>query len=305
MRLTRRQAIIVAVICGVLAALLSYAYLRRVGTARQPVAPTTATVVLAQVDVPVGTRLSPAMLGTKSIPVDQVPTDAVLSIQEASGWVAVAPIAPGELITRSNAREPSSTLGLSFLVPEGMRAVTVALDQVSGLSGLGKPGDHVDVIVTFDLPTTNTTLTRTVLQDVEVLAMGTQVTPGEEKPRVAGEGEGAPPPPKVEPTATLAVTPQDAERLVLADSEGKIRLSLRRAGDKSYVQLPSVINWNLIGYRPPEEKPAPPPQAAPQPQVMPPWYQGPFQPPPPQQPAQPGGGGVEVIRGGQREVIVP
>lgn len=328
MRLTRRQAMAVAVACGVLAALLSYAYLRRAAATAQPTAPTAATVVYSRVDAEPGTRVTPAMLGTRTVPVEQAPADAIRSPQEVAGWVVVARISAGEILTRANVREPSAALGLAFLVPEGLRAVTVALDQVSGVAGLAKPGDHVDVIATFDLPGTNVTITRTVLQDVQVLAMGSQVAPAEaEQPAGAApgapqEGEGAQPrQAKVEATATLAVTPEEAEKLVLADSEGKIRLALRRAGDHSFVQLPPVVNWNLIGYRPPPERglggpptagqaPAwyPPPAGGPPAQPAPsgstpsPGFPSPSRPAPPPAPEKPA---VEVFRGSEREVIVP
>ena len=325
MRLTRRQAIGVAIACGVLAALLSYAYLKRAAALKQPAAPTTATVVYSRVDAEPGTRVTPAMLGTRTVSIEQAPADAVKSPQEVAGWVAVTRISAGDIITRSNVRQPSAALGLAFLVPEGMRAVTVALDQVSGVAGLAKPGDHVDVIATFDLPQTNTTITRTVLQDVEVLAVGSQVVPAEaeqaEGAQPPQQGEGArPQQTKVEPTATLAVTPEEAEKLVLADSEGKIRLSLRRAGDHSYVQLPAAVNWNVIGYRPPPERTAVGPAPV---QQAPGWYPAPTTAPPPT--GAPGAGPspgpppvpsptqarapekppVEVYRGSQREVIVP
>jgi pilus assembly protein CpaB len=306
MRLTRRQATIIAIVCGLVAALLSYAYLRRAGSAQQPAAETSATVAVARMDLAEGTRLSPSMVGTKTIATGQVPTDALMSPQDTEGLVALVPIRAGEMLTRSNAREPSAALGLSFMVPEGMRAVTVALDMVSGVAGLAKPGDHVDIIATFDLRAAGTMLTRTVLQDIEVLAMGSQVAPGSEKAKAPAEGE-AQPAAKVQPTATLAVTPQDAEKLIMSDAEGKLRLSLRRTGDKSYVQLPSVINWNLIGYRPAQEKPVVPPQQQPPQQQPPSWYQ---MPPPttgpaPEPPRAPEAKGVEVFRGSQREVIVP
>ena len=132
---------------------------------------------------------------------------------------------------------------------------------------------------------------------------------------------GAPPPPaqgdnaKKYPTVTLAVTPGDAQKLVLADSKGKIRLSLRRAGDSTYATVPAANNWELIGQRPspPEEKPASQAQQAPgaQPaQPAPSWYPSPMGPspgaaPPGGKPAGTEKPGVEVFRGNQREVVQP
>lgn len=325
MRLTRRQAIAVAITCGVLAALLSYAYLRRASTSRPPAQPATVTVVYSRASAEPGVRVTPAMLGTRSVPADQAPADAIRSPGEVDGWVVVTPISAGDILTRSNVRQPSSALGLRFLVPEGMRAVTVALDQVSGVAGLAKPGDHVDVIATFDLPGSEMTVSRIVLQDVEVLAVGSQIVPTEAEQAEAPPAEGTAAQPrqqaKIEPTATLAVTPEEAEKLVLADTEGKIRLALRRAGDRGFVQVPPVVNWNLIGYRPPSEKGPAVQPAAEQPVAGQPrgWYPPPTTPspatagsppqsaqPPPRPPAPaPQQPSVEVFRGTEREVIVP
>ncbi len=303
MRLTRRQALIVAVACGLLAALLSYLYLKRPASYQQQVqAPKTVEVIVATQQIETGTRISTEMVQVKSIPEDQVPKGAITQIGEATGRVAIAPIKPGDILTDKNVRKPTSALGLSFLVPEGMRAVTVAVDEVSGVGWLVKPGDRVDVLGTFELPN-NVTVARIVLQDVELLAIGSQVVPEEEPTPAEGEGKKATQP-KRQTTATLAVTPEEAQKLILADTQGKLRLALRRAGDSTIVPVRPVSLSDLTGYRPPPPEPTGPSPEQAQPQQPPPWYQQPAGQQP-QAPAKKPKNAVEVVRGGQREVIVP
>jgi pilus assembly protein CpaB len=334
MRITRKQALVIAVACGILAAALSYTYLRRAAAAKtqQPQAPTTVGVVTAQAPVPVGKRIEPGMTVVKQVPQDQAPAGSFKTSEEVEGWVAVVPIGVGDPITQSNVREPTSALGLSFMIPEDMRAVTVPVDDVSGLSGLIKPGDHVDILATFELKD-DSAITRTVLQDVEVLALSTTMiaaeapkpaaapaAEGEKGKAPAGGGQAAPPQgetPKKYPTATLAVTPGDAQKLVLADAKGKLRLTLRRAGDRAFSAVAPAVNWDLIGQRPtpPEEKAPPPPQQGmsgpPGNQPPPGWYPS-YGPAPgapgagaPSKPAGPSRSGIEVVRGNQREVVSP
>ncbi|MCD6352510.1 MAG: Flp pilus assembly protein CpaB [Armatimonadetes bacterium] len=311
MRLTRRQALAISMACGVLAAVLAYVYLKRPGpasTKSQP-QPQETQVLVAAVDLTTGTRLNPALVSVKTLPEDKVPRQAIKADKEwtakIEGLVAVAPVKAGEILTDSLVRRPSSDLGLAFMVPDGMRAVTVALDEVSGISFLAKPGDRVDVLATFDLPD-DTVVTRTVLQDVEVLAVGTEIVPEPEPSATSEEGKARPKSKRQQQTtATLAVTPDEAQKLVLADSKGKIRLALRRAGDSTLAAAPAVTLTDLTGYVPPKLEEEETSQQKEQQQMYPPWYQ----------PPQPGGGGgktaakpqnaVEVVRGNEREVIVP
>lgn len=302
MRLTRRQALAVAAVCGLLAAILSVLYLRP-HRPPQPPPPKKVSIVVAAVDIPMATRVTRELVDTKEVLEDKVPQGAFTSVADVVGKVTVANVKAGEILTAKVLREPGSQLGLSFIVPKGMRAVTVALDEVSGVAGLARPGDHVDVIATFEMPG-NVSLSRIILQDVELLAVGTQLVPSREETGKKGEGgKGHSAPRKVAPTATLAVTPEDAEKLVLAATKGRIRLALRRAGDRSRTEVEGVTLYALTGYRPKEE--APPPEAATQQQPPPPWYQPPAGGQQAAAPAKPKGPAVEVVRGTKREVVVP
>jgi pilus assembly protein CpaB len=136
------------------------------------------------------------------------------------------------------------------MVPAFMRAVTVALDPIIGVGGFLKPGDHVDVVATFEV--NDGTVTKTVLQNVELLATGSEVTAEEINPKT-GRMTGS----KAQPNATLAVLPTDAEKLILAESKGKLRLTLRRPDDVSFTRMKGVTGRDVIGVVPPDapEKP--------------------------------------------------
>jgi Flp pilus assembly protein CpaB len=126
-----------------------------------------------------------------------------------------------------------------------MRAVSVGLDPVVGVAGFIRPGDHVDVIATFTIG--EGTVTKTILQDVELLATGTQASV-----RESGRGGNDTAKSSDQPNATLLVLPTQAERLVLADEKGKIRLSLRRADDKAFAKTIGATGRAVIGPVPPD-----------------------------------------------------
>jgi pilus assembly protein CpaB len=308
MRLTRRQALAIAAACGILAAFLSYVYLKRPTTSRPTPEEPRVDVLVAARDIPKGIRVSLEDVRVVSMEQSKVPRRAIAAGEDISksveGLVAVVPVAAGEVLTEDRIRRPSARLGLAFMVPEGMRAVTVAVDEVSGVGWLLKPGDRVDVLATFDLPD-DTVITRTVLQDVELLALGSQITPAEEEQEAPPEGAKPKPAPRQQTTATLAVTPSDAQKLVLADSKGELRLALRRAGDTAYVATKTTKLSDMTGYVPKPKEEEKEPATVQTQQQIPPWYQPPQ---PATQPAKPAGrpkDAVEVVRGSQREVIVP
>jgi len=108
---------------------------------------------------------------------------------------------------------------LSYKIPEGHRAMTVAVDQVAGVAGFLAPGNKVDVVLTILPQGSQQPVSKIVLQNVPVLATG-QI--------IEQQKEGKP---VIVPTVTMDVTPDDAEKLAIASTQGKLQLVLRRAGD--------------------------------------------------------------------------
>lgn len=293
----RSKLLIAAVVMGLITALLVYLYMSRQIRAASAEVP----IVVAQRDIPIGSILNGSMLGVRNVSKKALPPGVATSPDMVVGKVVMRQIYAGEPVLLSAVALRNR---LSQLIPISMRAVTVALDPVSGVAGFIQPGDHVDVIATFNVD--GGTLSKVVLQDVELLAAGGEVAADQGPPQQAGAIKG----PQVYPTATLAVTPQQAEELVLAESKGKLRLALRRPDDRTRISTTGITGRDVVGIVPPDvpkEQPPPAQAAAPTPQPSPaqqPVAAAPVQKQP--KPAAPRTRQIEIVRGTQIEqVTVP
>src|SRR6202142_3392403 len=129
----------------------------------------------------------------------------------------ITPVVENEPILESKLAPSAAGAGLAATIPEGMRAMSVAVNDVVGVAGFVTPGTMVDVLVTGALSGSSGNITRTILENVRVLAAGQKV----EQDR---EGK-----PQTVPVITLLVTPEDAAKLAMASTEGKIQLEIGRA----------------------------------------------------------------------------
>ncbi len=240
-RMSRNRVLAAAFCLGLVTAILVYAFLQN--QAKQ--AKAEASVVAARQDIPARTIIEQGMVEIRSFPRQALPPAAAPDVESVVGMVAVSPIKARQPISMRAVAPKGAALGLSYAVPLFMRAVTVAVDPIIGVAGFLKPGDHVDVVATFNV--NKGTVTKTVLQDVELLATGSQVVEEEIDPST-----GKPAKPKAQPNATLAVTPTEAEKLILAESKGKLRLTLRSAGDTAFVASKGVTSRALLGVVPPD-----------------------------------------------------
>ncbi|HSM91627.1 MAG TPA: Flp pilus assembly protein CpaB [Anaeromyxobacteraceae bacterium] len=223
----------VALAAAVASALLLTRYMEaRTAAARIP----TAKVVVAEVALPVGTELRAENLRIVDWPVDSRPEGTfedpapLVGKVVASRLVRFEPILAGKLAGGSGG-------GLAALLPPGMRAAAVRVDDVVGVAGFIHPGDNVDVIVTIRQDGgVNVTSSRVILQNIRVLAVGKELDT-----RTKGD--------KVVPAtvATLMVEPDDSERLALAATQGKILLTLRSAQDVEVVATSGVNPAGLVG----------------------------------------------------------
>jgi pilus assembly protein CpaB len=200
---------------------------------------------------------------------------------QATGKVTKLPISQGEELLGTKLFGDREQSGLAFVVPDGKRAVSVAVSEVVGSGGMIVPGDSVDVVAVLDTQTTTAVgnqadarfgvdvsthaqikaISQYILQNVEVLAVAQQLE-GDPAPQsttdkasqaVSGNGSQSAPPkpnPAAQPgahTATLAVGPEEAEKLVLAEDKGRIRLVLRAHGDDTTIKLDDGMLSNLNG----------------------------------------------------------
>ena len=228
--------LILSLFFGLAAAFGAYSYLSKKNVESRA-APQ--SIIAAAVDISPRTIIRPEMVRIKYVPKEQALPDALKTPAEVVGHVAMGRIAKDTIITTSVVEARGAALGLSYTIPPGMRAITVSLDPITGLAGFLKPGDHVDVIATFTGD--NEAGTKTILQDVELLAIGAQLQGV--PPTSPEEAARAQP----QPNATLSVTPMQAELLILAESQGKLRLVLRPAGEALSAASRGITTSQLLG----------------------------------------------------------
>ena len=225
--------------------------------------PTAVPVVVAARDIPARTKLTASLLRVRSVPPGEVPDGAMEAAAEAVGKVSMQPLPSGAAVTQSRVTAPSAALGMAFALPPSLRAVTVATDPADGVDLFVRPDDHVDILAT-DEPGSGPADVRTVLQNVRLLAVGTQTSPDPPPDSVPVPASGA-------SHVTVAVSPAQAQALVLAAARGHLHLALRAVGDGSEAAVPAFSAPPVNSAREqtpprPHPKPAlPPVQAEPLP----------------------------------------
>ena len=188
--------------------------------------------VAAAAPMDAGEVLQAAKLKTVQWPVSVPLEGAFLKPQDVIGRSLLYPLAEGAPILDRDLAIPGT--GLTTKIPDGMRALALQSNEVVGVAGFLFPGSHVDVLVTYRSATDPEPATATVLQNVEVLAAGSQVQPSlDGKPSSVN-------------VVTVLVTPNDAERVVLASTQGTIHFVLRNSADHGLVDSVPVGLSELI-----------------------------------------------------------
>ena len=195
-------------------------------------------VVVAKVEIPLGTKIEAEQLMTVEFPSNAIPDGTFQSVDKVVGRISVTNVAAREPVTDFKLAAEGSAGGLSAVIPEGYRAMTVKVDDVIGVAGFLQPGTMVDVLTVIE-PAGNTSsgnpISKIVLQNVKVLASGQNL----DKPKDQRESETV-------KAVTLQVTPEQAEKLALASSEGKLRLMLRNTVDQDDEQTQGVDKKRLL-----------------------------------------------------------
>jgi len=181
----------------------------------------TATVVVAAKDVDAANALRADQLTVLQWPQASSPKGGFAKIEDVTGRVAVLPIGAGEPILEPKLAPQGTPAGLTALVSPEKRAITVKVDEASGVAGFVVPNNRVDVMVTIDRqPFSEDPVARKVLDNLRVLGTGQKI--------IERQPDGKP---QVVPTVTLEVTPAEGERLSLAAHGGRISLALRGQKD--------------------------------------------------------------------------
>ena len=223
----REGTLTLALVAGLAAALLAFLLVRgRLPTVSK--APALVSVVVAARDIPARTRLSPTWLRVRQARPADLPDGTGPTAAVFAGKVTTEPIAAGAAVTHQAVTDSSAALGMAFALPPSLRAVTVTLDSTDSADQFARPGDHVDILAT-DEPGSGPAEARTVLQNVRLLAVGTQTLP-DATPSTTASGPAH---------VTVAVSPAQTQALVLAAARGKIHLALRAVGDEAVASLPA------------------------------------------------------------------
>jgi len=236
-----RRLIFALAVALLLSAAVTFILNRKLGTRA---APATKKYVAAARPIQSGEVLKAENLTLVDWPVTLDVKDGFNKADEIVGRSTIYPITVGQPIIASQLAAPGSGIGLTVKIPEGMRGVSVRSDEVVGVAGFLFPGSHVDVLVTLKSDRTPNPETQIVLQDVEVLTAGQTMEPDPQgKPQTVN-------------VVTVLLTPPDAEKLVLAASQGSIEFVLRNGADRGTVKIPPMQVTSLAGM------PAPVPRAA-------------------------------------------
>lgn len=231
--------LIIAVALGLVAAMFATKLTRPQPTGVARVDGTVQVVTAARHIAP-GQPITAADLTMKSIAVDDAPEQTFVQVEQVAGRVAIGQIIKGQPIFAGLLAPEGAEGGLQALVPEGMRAITIEVDEFSGLAGLIRPGSIVDVMSTLrDRGAEDETLTRTIVQSVKVTAVGQRVSTVEE----TNDDEKK----TLARSVTLLVTPEQAERIELAAVTSRPRLVLRSPGDVDDITSRGVTLADLRG----------------------------------------------------------
>jgi len=240
-----RQTLIalgVALVLGLAAVFLANSYLS--GTERRAALSGTTKVAVAATPLAYGVDITPDKVRFVDYPNSSIPpgvfTNPAQLLQPGKRRVALLPISVNEPILAAKISGEGQGASIAALLPDGMRAASVAINDVSGVAGFVQPNDSVDVLVTRSLPVAagNTQVTDVLLQNIRVIAIDQQ----------SRNADGSP---KVAKTATLEVNPLDAQKLALAQTVGTLNLVLRKPGEQNNPVVETVsmndLRYNMYG----------------------------------------------------------
>jgi pilus assembly protein CpaB len=236
--------LLVAVVTASIASLGMYRAMKDLPARQQTQQP----VVVAARSMAIGTPLTAEDVKVVMWPAGSPVPGAIGSVKEVVNRGLITAVLQNEPITSNKLASAQAGSGLPPAIPPGMRAMSVKVNDVIGVAGFVVPGSRVDVVVTIRKE--NDGITSTVATNVQVLAAGTRLDQGR------SETESKP---KDSTVVTLMVTPKDAERIALAQSEGQIVLALRNPLDHEAIETGGVRTRALLG-QPEPQSPTPAPQ---------------------------------------------
>ena len=179
--------------------------------------PNTVSVLTAAIDIPLGTKIEARHVAAVQMLADTAPESGFQSIDAINGKIALAEIMKGEILHKARFTDQGGGSALAAVVADNMRAVSVRVNDVVGVAGFLLPGNRVDIVAAYR--DRQDVLSETVVQNVKVLAIDQSASSDKNEPVVVR-------------AVTLEVTPEDAEKLILAEQRGSIQLALRNPLDE-------------------------------------------------------------------------
>jgi pilus assembly protein CpaB len=232
----RNKRLIIAILAALGFGLIAAVSVSRYLASAQAYTKNLSNVVVAKMEIGVGERIAREQLSVVQFPKNVTPEGTFQKIDDnLIGRVAVVRIAAREPLTESRLAPVGSAAGLSSVIPEGYRAMTVKVDDVVGVSGFIMPGTLVDIVVVINPPAGSDKISKIVLQNIKVLASGQNI----DKPKNEKEAERV-------KNVTLQVTPEQAEKLALASSEGRLQLVMRNSVDQGDEVTPGANKSSLL-----------------------------------------------------------
>ena len=243
--MANRQTLIalgIALFLGLAAVYLANSYLS--GTERKAALGGTTKVAVAATPMAFGVDVTPDKVRFVDYPNSSIPQGAFTSAAQlmppGKRRVALLPISVNEPILAGKISAEGQGASIAALLPDGMRAASVAINDVSGVAGFVQPNDSVDVLITRSVPGAagNAQVSDVLLQNVRVIAIDQQ----------ARNADGTP---KIAKTATLEVNPLDAQKLALAQTVGTLSLVLRKPGEQNNPVVETIsmndLRYNMYG----------------------------------------------------------
>ncbi|NTW05631.1 MAG: Flp pilus assembly protein CpaB [Peptococcaceae bacterium] len=192
-------------------------------------------VAIAKEKISARQVISKEMIYFKKIPANYTGSGIISKTENILGKITKSEIFPGEQILESNLFQKTGTdKGLSVLIDEGYRAMTISVDEISGLFGMIRPGDYIDILATIQVEKSD--ITSTLVQNIKVLAVNSSLDAQKNTP--ANETSSK--------AITVLLDPSQAQHVALASQKGKIQLILRGPSDNRKLALPSTNGSHLI-----------------------------------------------------------
>jgi len=232
------MVMVMAVTVGSVFAYATYNYVQKVPP--RTVTIPTRPVVVAAADLDVGAELGRDDIRIIDWPANSVPKDAFADPKDVMGRGLIMPMIQNEPILPMALSSKEAGAGLPPVIPPGLRAVSVRVNEVIGVAGYVLPGTHVDVVATVNPTDKHGDITsKVILNNVQVVAAGTKIDRETDKNK-----------PTPVTVVTLLVAPEESERLTLASNEGKIQLALRNPLDKATPSTRGIRPAALLGAAP-------------------------------------------------------